>query len=251
MEPLILHLLLVTIRIFAFFSIFASCRGTLGLSVIGALSLTLGLVLGIRSFEYTASSFYLERLEAQGLLLLVVQQFLYGALLALPIALILELLPMLGRLIDTARGAQFAEQLNPALGERVSTLEELSSMMIPLFLFSSVAFEQVLALLIASFDQRNPAQELFAWSSVSKLLALSVRSLTVALSLAAPVLILSLLLDFVHGLTGRFLARLHLEGEWSTIRLLLGLICYLAILGELPAELSGELRTALDLVGSR
>ena len=146
-----------------------------------------------------------------GELLLVVLRFA-------PLAIALESFAIAGRVIDLARGAQFAEQVQPQSGARESLFEQLAVHGSLVFLFASCG-STFFSLLV----------EPLASSRISAARALETveffgQALARGLCLAAPVLCISLLIDLAAAFGSRVLGRVNLLFEVLPAKLALGVL---------------------------
>ncbi len=170
-----------------------------------------------------------------------------GVLLAAPLAIAFEVLPMAGRLVDDARGAQFAEQVNPELG-RVSQFQELGNMLVPMVFLNTALFPLCSALsrsVSSPITASMSGMPGYAFGVVEYAVRAAAAALGESLSYAAPVILICLLLDFSIGLMSRFLTRINLNHELVPLKLVLGILLYGLFLSEVSPELPLTVRQVI------
>lgn len=146
---------------------------------------------------------------------------------AIPIAFACESLVLAGRLIDTARGAQFSEQVVPGVG-RVSILEG-AGRFIALLWIMVVDFE----IFITSFLDAASATRVTNTTTLFQLIGAFSESFYAGLFIAAPLLALSFILDTSGMLVAKVLPRFPVAFELLPVKLLLILFCLaVRLLGE-------------------
>ncbi len=128
-------LALVSIRFATAFSVMKSIRGILGMSGVSILSLcfsfySIGTNLSLSVLNNTKTFFYI----------LLTKEILIGLFIGLSMSLVFELIPFCGRLFDTFRGVQFAEQMAPEMGPRDSELEVFGGYLTLALFFSPQIF---------------------------------------------------------------------------------------------------------------
>ncbi len=195
---------------------FRTLSSSLGLAARTMLSFVLATpLLGLQTDVLTVSELF-SRMAKLGLVAIVA---------VAPSVLMVETFRLLGRLCDTSRGAQYAEQITPELGERVSLLESFGKYL-ALYLFLEAGVHH-LAFLFAY-------QGFFFLGSgqfpVFAVLRMSAEALERGLLLAAPVLIIGFLNDLSVMYLSRGLQKVNVFFEGLPLRLLSGLAVFWFIL---------------------
>lgn len=161
-----------------------------------------------------------------GLTLFATEAF-YGFCLALPIALVFYLLPYLGRLIDTYRGAQFAELMLPGSGEKVTSLEQLGDLLALFLLFLPFVYSPLFVLLVAPIEAPNNYVQA-QW--IQSFVQLFGDILAIGFWLAAPIGLACFVLDAASGIISKFAKRVNLVVELMPLKLLLGIVMLILLL---------------------
>lgn len=229
---ILLALLLIFLRWYAVLLLFLPLTSCL--NQVALLGLCAGL--GAVSLDFIPQEVLcgISETSLAGLLSLAAHEALCGIIIAAPLRLALSALPLSGRLIDTLRGAQFAEQVFIDLGEAQSLLESAANLLIPVILFSFGALHLLILALLNSLTAPalgfgKPLLELLPAlvAHTEPLLLCANQSFKAALFAAAPVLGCCLLLDLGACLLSRVLGRINMLFELMPLRMLLAL-CVLA-----------------------
>lgn len=223
---LVYSFLYTFLRAFGVLVVFQSAReylrtpGILALSVAFALCLAPLLPVGVPQTVLTFS--------AQALF-----EVLMGVLLGLPLALTLESLVMGGRLVDVIRGAQYGEQVSP-LGESQAAMVQRATMLFLLVIaFSFNGYRSLVATFVENvesirFSQAfKHCQALLSLSAVEGVLVTSAKAIADGLFFAAPVVVISLIIDGTLGFLQRALGQgMSLQVEFSSVKLIVGLVAF-------------------------
>lgn len=146
---------------------------------------------------------------------------LHGALFAIPIAFLLEAFPLTGRLVDSFRGAQFAEQYLAQEATSTTQLEFFMAIFGLLILFQAGAhFWFIEQIATRTFQVGLPLEEI---------LQLLQEVFVFALTLVFPVMLFALLLDGFSGLAGRALGRVSLYFELLPMKMAVGAVIFGAV----------------------
>jgi len=186
--------------------------------------------------------------------LMLVASVALGFLVALPWAMALESFGISGRIIDSVRGAQFGEMLNPELGSQQSPLERALwlaafaiSLSLNLHLKAFVAVQESAIASVAGAFNFEREQLLVG------VLYLAEQSFVLSLIVAAPALAVALLLECGLAFTSRFVGRLNATFEFMPLKLLAGLVLaqlsVLHLAPELFAYSRGLIQEASLLLG--
>lgn len=136
-EQLLSALFLLNLRGTVLFSSVRILRGTIGFSGCLALSLSLS----IFGFPNSVSEKILTRPFFS-----IIFEILVGLFLGIIFSLLMEIVPLLGRFIDTFRGVQFQEQVAPELGARDSKLEIYAGYIVLFIFFQTKVFSEIVLL---------------------------------------------------------------------------------------------------------
>ena len=155
------------------------------------------------------------------------RELILGAILALPWVITLECWLMSARMVDVSRGAQFSEQVLGGDSNPSSLLESLCKLGSLALVFSTGAYRIPLLVLERSFDNAilsDLGESRFLL--FRELAFLFGYSLSAALLLAAPCLIVLWLIEVVAALGSKMLTRVNLSFELMPLRMLLGALIF-------------------------
>ncbi len=216
-------------------------RGLLGVSGVMVLSLAVSLWL----YPVTILDAESSLLQEMSLVSLIIKEVVLGVGVGLVCALFFEVLPFVGRLIDTFRGVQFAEQIAPELGPRDSLLESYGGYFTLWFFFAGLYAREWVALL-------SLVEETFPVIKVPESTALNLfhhRSLlesfvgdffTISLIVVMPLVLLSLSFELLLSVLQKLNTKFSLGVELSLLRGGMGVffLCYLLYSGtQAPKQL--------------
>jgi flagellar biosynthesis protein FliR len=232
---------LVFIRIFVFLYVFSIIRSYLGLVVSTLLALVLSVFVSAGDFQ----GYFLGGIVVEGnhhFVLALVSQLLIGFLLAFPLEISCQFVMTSARLADLIRGSQFGEQLNPALDIQVSALENISTIMVGLLLFSFSWFKLGLSTLISSFislpvDSLQLFQNekaILDFDFIEKIIQAFCFSILSAVLFVAPLIILILIFEFVGAMLGKLLPKVNIAMELLPFKLIFGLLLAIWLVVEIP-----------------
>ncbi len=238
--PWATHFCLLLLRTTSFISVFTSLRQLLG--VAGTTALASGLALWLAGAATANSSRAVVEYSMVTYSLMCVREILIGVLLAFPLAIAVEMLVGIGRVIDVTRGAQFSEQFNPALGTRASTLEGLMPLVFALLIFSPAGVHFGAQLLLRSLE----LDVAFSFDGyILPLIRVSAMALRDSVIFCAPLLVMALVVDVALAVLSRFVGRLNVTFELVPLKLV-GVL-FLAGLLFAERDFSSALRPARAL----
>jgi flagellar biosynthetic protein FliR len=180
--------------------------------------------------------------------MMALRETLIGLALAMSIRLVLGAAEVAGQLAGFQLGFSYATLVDPQSGARNNTMSALYSML-TLFIFLGIdGHHEMLRALAASYD----AMPIGPWHvDASSIAGLAARMLglvfVVGVQLAAPVILVLLLVELVLGLMARTMPALNLMVSAAPVRLLIGLIAVLATLQAVPTVIHATVRPALEL----
>ena len=212
----IIQVLLLSLRFLAAFSCLGRLRqmaGVVPLSVL-CLSLAVSRVFALPSSEIeTGNIFLLGSLAMKNVFL--------GTLCALPLGLLSEIGPMAARMIDLARGSQYAEQILPGAEMRTSHGESLAVLLGLNCFFLFGGHLLLLRRMLASPIIERPLE--LAPSLVQQGLEATFISLRFSVGLAGPALLSFLAIEIGLALISKFGGKVALSTEFQGLKLSLGL----------------------------
>ncbi|HEY3354077.1 MAG TPA: flagellar biosynthetic protein FliR [Polyangia bacterium] len=185
-------------------------------------------------------------------LLLFAKELLVGVALGLCVSLVFHAAEAAGRLVDLARGASMSEALVPQSGTRASPTGDLYLQLAVVLFLAGGGHRLVLAALAHSYA----VVPVVAFPGAHGLAALAgafidltAGLLTVALGLAAPVLIATVLTDLALGLTNRVAPQLNAYVLGMPAKALVGAAVLLLGLSVVAGELSTAGQSAVRDLG--
>jgi type III secretion protein SpaR/YscT/HrcT len=180
--------------------------------------------------------------------LLFAKELLVGLALGLAVALLFQAAEAAGRLVDLGRGASLAEALVPQSGTRSSPTGDLYLQLAVVLFLAGGGHRLFLAALAHSYTvvpvASFPSRDGFA-ALAAVFIDLTAGLLTVALGLAAPVLIAAVLTDLTLGLISRVAPQLNAFVLGMPAKALAGTAVLLLALSVVAGELVSGARTAL------
>lgn len=218
----------------AFGSDFAPPPVRIGLTVL--LALTLAPAVAIPS-----------SLTAGMLGVIVAREVVIGVCLTLSIRILLAGVELAGHLAGFQLGFAYASLVDPQTGARNSIMSRMYSMMALLVFFGSDGHHQMLRALAASYDEIP----IGAWHLSGSLVAIVTRLLgtifTIGIQLAAPVMLVLLVVEVMLGLMARAMPSLNLMVAGMPVRVMVGLICVAGTLEIVPTVVRAAILPALEL----
>lgn len=180
--------------------------------------------------------------------MIALRETLIGLALALSVRLVIGGVELAGQLAGFQLGFSYASLVDPQSGTRNSVMSALYGTL-ALFIFLAIdGHHEMLRALAASYD----AMPVGPWhADTGSLAGLIARMLglvfTVGVQLAAPVILVLMVVELVLGLMARTMPSLNLMISAAPVRLLIGLIAVLATLQVLPGVVHATMRPALEL----
>ena len=229
---------LVALRAFVALAVFEPLRAFLGFSGIAIVSFSLVPVfvmpeLSIVQVNSAELSQQWAGLETGKLVLSLMQQILMGVLLAAPLAIAIESFPLVGRIADLLRGTQFAEQVAPNLGNRVSALESAGTLLGCYLALASGGYSVLITAIKLSLANRGIFRQV---SEITfdgmEFVRLSADTLSLGIVIAAPLIVAAILFEFSLVVASRFQLRTNLSSDLSPLKLICGLLLLAFALSE-------------------
>jgi flagellar biosynthesis protein FliR len=180
--------------------------------------------------------------------LIALRETLIGLALAFSVRLVIGGVELAGQLAGFQLGFSYASLVDPQSGTRNSVMAALYGTL-ALFIFLAIdGHHEMLRALAASYD----AMPVGAWhADTSSLGGLIARMLglifTVGVQLAAPVILVLMVVELVLGMMARTMPSLNLMISAAPVRLIIGLIAVIATLQVLPSVVHAAVRPALEL----
>ncbi|MBV8092075.1 MAG: flagellar biosynthetic protein FliR [Acetobacteraceae bacterium] len=177
---------------------------------------------------------------------MVVAEVVTGVWLGWLARLTVQALPLAGQIISYMLGLASVLQPDPALGGQSTALARLFSLAAPVMLLASGAYMLPLGALAGSYELIGPGSLLPATDATETLVRVLTRAFALALQLAAPFVLLSLVWQVMMGLLARMVPRLQVYFAAQPAQILGGL----ALLGAIGAMLlSAWLQAVRDSFG--
>jgi flagellar biosynthetic protein FliR len=180
--------------------------------------------------------------------LITLRETMIGLALSLSVRLVLGGAEMAGQLAGFQLGFSYASLVDPQSGARNSVMSAFYGTL-SLFIFLAIdGHHEMLRALAASYD----AMPVGAWHAEgSSLAGLVARMLglvfVVGVQLAAPVILVLMIVELVLGLMARTMPALNLMISAAPVRLLIGLIAVLATLQVVPSVVTATVKPAMEL----
>jgi flagellar biosynthesis protein FliR len=180
--------------------------------------------------------------------MIALRETLIGLALAMSVRLVIAGAEMAGQLAGFQLGFSYASLVDPQSGARNSVMSALYGTL-TLFIFLLIdGHHEMLRALAASYD----AMPIGVWHvDVAGIASLVARMLgmvlVVGVQLAAPVVLVLLIVELVLGMMARTMPALNLMVSAAPVRLLIGLIAVLGTLQVVPSVVHATVKPALEL----
>ncbi|MCB0358648.1 MAG: flagellar biosynthetic protein FliR [Bdellovibrionales bacterium] len=217
----------LTLRVFTALVIIPAVRGAMPVSTLGAVSVLLGLQFSrIGCIQPVACGTMASQTSEEALCELLLS-LVCGVLVGLPSAVAGEFLTTALEVGDASRGARSGEQLNPLLGVTHSPITQAASLGL-LIAATSMGFHHIIfeALLL-------PYSAESAAGFVPRAMTLALVSFRVGVVVAAPVIVVGLLIDIGGAMVSTSLPRVQLHYELLPVKMVLGLVVGVWVLCQL------------------
>ncbi len=209
------------------------------------LMLTLAIILGP---HVSSSVAIVEAASPLVLSAILIKEALVGAAIGFLMAIVFWAAEASGALVDTVRGANWAEVLVPQLGSRSSPLGNLY-FQLALVLFITLGGHRMFLMALGASYQVLPIASFPRFAGLKGFAFLCCRLtadlIFLALSLAAPVLAALFLTDLTLGLINRFVPQLNVFFLALPAKALVGIAILALVIGLLAGVLPGILNTAV------
>lgn len=165
--------------------------------------------------------------------------------------LILLALPMAGQLMATAIGMSNVLQPDAMLGAGAAAISRLLGLAAPLVVLSTGLHAVVLQALVGSYALVHPGQFLPVGDSVETVVTALATAFGLALRLASPLLVGSLLFQLTTGLAGRLVPNLQVYFAALPGQILVGAMLFAVLIGAILAEWQDVARVTFDSLPGR
>jgi flagellar biosynthetic protein FliR len=186
-------------------------------------------------------------LTAGMLALIVAREVMIGICLTLSIRVLIAGVELAGHLAGFQLGFSYASLVDPQSGARNTTMSKLYGMMALFVFFAADGHHQMLRALAASYQELP----IGAWHLTDSLATLVTRVLgmifTIGIQLAAPVMLVLLVVEVMLGLMARAMPSLNLMIAGMPVRVAVGLICVAGTLEVVPSVVRATIIPALEL----
>ncbi len=163
-------------------------------------------------------------LDMTGLVLVVVAELIIGMLLALSCVLILAAFQHAGEGISFQMGLGFAQVADPHTGNQVTMLSRWFNLLGLLLFFSLDGHHYLLRAIVGSFHTIPLGAGVLTPLNYERMIALSAEVFVIAVKLAAPVMVVILMLQFGLGLMGKFAPQMNILMTSFPLSIMLGLL---------------------------
>jgi len=163
-------------------------------------------------------------LDMTGLVLVVVAELIIGMLLALSCVLILAAFQHAGEVISFQMGLGFAQVADPHTGNQVTMLSRWFNLLGLLLFFSLNGHHYLLRAIVGSFHTIPLGAGVLTPLNYERMIALSAEVFVIAVKLAAPVMVVILMLQFGLGLMGKFAPQMNILMTSFPLSIMLGLL---------------------------
>jgi flagellar biosynthetic protein FliR len=179
--------------------------------------------------------------------MIAARESMIGLSLAFSVRLLLGGVEVAGQLAGFQLGFAYASLVDPQTGARNSIMSGIYGLL-ALFVFLSIdGHHEMLRALAASYD----AMPIGAWHFQGNVAVLIAHMLglvfTIGVQLAAPVVLVLMVVELALGLMARTMPSLNLMVSAAPIRLVVGLIAVAATLQILPTVVTAAVKPALEL----
>lgn len=190
-----------------------------------------------------------DTLNAASIAVIAVRETLIGMALAMSVRLVMAAAELAGHLAGFQLGFSYASLVDPLSGARNNMLAAFYGL-IALFMFMSIdAHHQMLRALASSYEEL-PIGVGALGADLGFLVARVLGVIfTVGVQLAAPVVLVLVIVEVMLGVMARSMPSLNLMVSGAPVRLLVGLVALAATLQLLPSVIKSTVWPALELAG--
>lgn len=180
--------------------------------------------------------------------MITLRETLIGLALSMSVRLILGGAEMAGQLAGFQLGFSYASLVDPQSGARNSVMSGLYGLLTLFIFFGIDGHHEMLRALAASYD----AMPVGLWhADVTNLAGLVARMLgfvlVLGVQLAAPVVLVLLIVELVLGMMARTMPALNLMVSAAPVRLVIGLIAVVSTLQVVPSVVHAMVKPAMEL----
>lgn len=180
--------------------------------------------LGVSGLDEHSSLAILSAGSFWPILFFMILQAFQGLFFSIPLAIAFESFSVGARLIDTLRGAQYAEQISPLTESRSSLLEVASNYVVAGLFFLGAGYEVFFkAAITAHGAVVGFLPGILEGERIMAIVRLSANTINEGVCMALPVLFVLLLFDLSSFVYSRYLGGALSQTELACCRLILGL----------------------------
>ncbi len=188
-----------------------------------------------------------ETLTPATITLIAARESMIGLSLAFSVRLLLGGAEVAGQLAGFQLGFAYASLVDPQTGARNSIMSGIYGLLALFVFFAIDGHHEMLRALAASYD----AMPIGAWHFQGNVVSLVAHMLglvfTLGVQLAAPVVLVLLVVELALGVMSRTMPSLNLMVTGAPIRLLVGLVAVAATLQIMPSVITSAVKPALEL----
>jgi flagellar biosynthetic protein FliR len=168
--------------------------------------------------------------EPGGLVVVIFGEIIFGMVLAFSILVVLAAVQFAGDLISFQMGFSFAQSVDPATGGQEPVISRWIQMITMMLFLSLNGHHVLLRALVDSF--RNIPIGGFVLDAVhfNKLMALVGQLFVIGIQIAAPVMVLLLMIHLILALVGKFAPQINLMATSFPITITLGMLSFILAL---------------------
>jgi flagellar biosynthetic protein FliR len=182
------------------------------------------LALGAFFFPFLRSVVTPLPLEPVAFVLVVLGEILLAMVLSLSMLLVLAAFHLAGEIISVEMGLGFAQVVDPQGGAQVMVLSRWFNLLAVLLLFSFDGHHMIIQTIVESFRTIPMGGFFLKHLTYSRMVALSGYLFVIALKIAAPVLIVLMLMNVALGLIAKFSPQINILTTSFPLTIFLGLL---------------------------
>jgi flagellar biosynthetic protein FliR len=213
-----------------------------------SIRLGLALLLAILLYPLVQARLPVEPANVGTLLLLVAFEVMIGAWLGFVARVIVMALAIAGGLVSLMAGLSSVLQLDPAFGAQTTALQRMMNLASIALFFASGLYLYPLHAIIGSYDLIPPRSGLDGAGAMQVVITAVSGCFRLAILLAAPFIVTSLLWQSAIGLLGRLVPTIHVHLVTPPAQIMGGVALLALGLGLIIVTWIGSVRSALSLL---
>ncbi|WP_115719461.1 flagellar biosynthetic protein FliR [Gallaecimonas mangrovi] len=178
-------------------------------------------------------------------LTLAIEQIIFGLLLGFMVQMLFTVMTMLGQILSLQMGLAMGVMNDPVHGDSVPLIGQLLSILAAFLFFALNGHLVVLDVLVQSFYTWPPGDSLYQLS-LNRVILMMGWVFGSALLLAMPAVVAMLIVNLGFGVMNRSAPSFNIFALGMPLGMMLGLICLLLTLAEVPTRFSEFTDYALD-----